>query len=194
MNNSSVSDIINFGANSKLRNNLKYSIKEYIDITTDHIIKYLTNNIIQKSKIKRNYLLNIIKNDDILSDLTTSLMMADWTHDPNKSSQRYWRTKCLLYTISNILLNNKNITYPIDKPIIYNLTPDKEYSCKEQFIVTQKALRLLNSRQRKIVKYKFYRNFSDRQIARKLNLSQTRIQQNLCDIKYRLAPELECLL
>lgn len=192
MNNSSVCDLINFGKNIKTRNKLNSSLDEYNNITKEHINKYLDNKILQKSQIKKSYIKYAINNEDIFADLVTSVMMADWTHDSNRSSQRYWRTKCLLYTITNIIRCNKYKNEELSTFVSYK-TPVLEILHQEQFEISTAAISKLNTRQRKIVKFKYYRNFTDLQIARRLKISQPRVSQILNDIKYELAPTLESI-
>src|SRR4051812_16519242 len=138
MNNSSISDIINFGKNIKIRNNLSSSVDEYLKITKEHINKYLDNQILKKSKIKKSYINYAINNEDVLADMATSIMLADWTHDANRSSQRYWRTKCLIYTITNIIRKNKYRPQEL-KTALSLKTPLSEVLAQEKYDVSTKS-------------------------------------------------------
>lgn len=189
-----MSDITNLIQKSAVKNEIKHSFDEYKTITKEHLYKYLTSNILQQAKIKKNYVRFILSNEEIFNDIVETVILADWTHDTTRSSQRYWRTKCIIYAISNLNRKKDVPSEPLEQDIISYQTPYLEAIRKERAAHIGYAMLSLNKRERQIVKYRFYRQFPEYQIAKKFNISQTRVRQLLSNIRYKLAPKLEDLV
>lgn len=194
MNTTALSDLIPCLCNSDIKNELTMSVTEYRKVTKEHMIKYMSGDILKNCKVKHNFVQHVLSNQDLFTDIVDAVILADWSHDATKSSQRYWRTKCIIYTISHIHRKKKQETQQIDTDFEDNKTPYVEAIRKERHLVINESLLDLNKRERQIIKYKFYRNFPERKIAQRLNISRPRVGQILSNIKYKLAPKLETLV
>lgn len=166
MNNPKLSNIIKFG-NVTCDSNLEGDLEFYRKLSKEYLARHI-NNLYFKVN-------NIIDNEDVLADITTTLMMADWTFDKNKSSKKYWRIKCIVWQLNNIFKQNKHKTLSLLKEPSYNKTPESEYFRQELFQEIVDSMDSLSSRERSIMKDYYLNNLTQTKIAKKYELSQPRI-------------------
>lgn len=194
--NLSISKIIDFAPNTAQHNTLKYSFEQYQNITKEHMHKFLSNKILENNSLTMVNILELIRDQDVFSNLVTAVMMADWSYDPSKSSKKYWRTKCILFTLGKMFRNyehEKNTT-TCTKYLTYNKLPDTDSLFEERITLVDKSINQLDSRKQQIIKLKYFNNKTDKDIAKTLKLTQQRVNTLLSDSKYELATKLNGLV
>ena len=171
MNNTKISEIPKFSChNIQISNSLEGDHQFYLKLVKEYL------NLIDKKYYKVS---SILDNEDILTDLTTTIMMADLNHNPNKSSKRYWRIKCILWQLNNIFINNKHVMLSLYKEPAYNRTPADEFSLKELSLAISHCINSFNEREALIMNDYYFTNITQSTLAKKHGISQVRINQIL---------------
>lgn len=167
---------------TKISNILHFFIKDSITpnpITETHNYYWtLSKKCLKMINDKYFRTIDLIDNDDVLTDLTTALMLADMYYDPSKSSQKYWRTKCVLWQLNNFV-RNKEDHLPLTVEPIYNITPEDELHQYELNYEISESLNSLDERDANIMIDYYYNDLSQTEIAQKNDITQPRVFQIL---------------
>ena len=185
MNNTKISDIINFSRNnSRPPNKLSGDHIFYLNLVKEYLTNYI---YIHNKKLK---IFPLLDNDDILTDLTTAMMLADLYFNSTKSSQKYWRIKCMLWQLGNINLRNKHSMFNTQKDIVYNKTPEDELIQLELHNEILDSIDSIGKREASILNDYYFNNLTQSKIAKKHGISQPRINEILAQNKKYLQEDL----
>lgn len=209
MNNSNICPII-FSNKGGTQNKLDHSLEYYEKETIEHVKKYLPIAIINNRKnLKDTKLKKIIQyiltNEDMLSNITTAIMLADFTHDQSRGSLRYWRTQNCLWTLNKTFYKNKIRPFPISdahtkaesdgeynydraEPSI-DQTPLDDVLEKEEYSILEQKLDSLEKRKKEIIKLYYEDNLSESEIGKMYSISQQRVSKIIIETKKQLANE-----
>ena len=176
MNQTYLSDIIVFGRNTltPIKNNpIKNNLKYYNTIAKEYLNKYIN---------KKYYdIKNIISNDDLMCDLTSALIMADITFDPNKAAKTTWRIKCMVWQLQNAFnknkRNNKTLNNGQINSIEYKIRPEEELERKEMNKKIHKIISSLTKKHGEIITDYYFNNLTQDKISKKHEISQPRVSQ-----------------
>lgn len=184
MNHTNLTDIINISATSKINNKITENYETYQKLTKSCLINM--SRTYNKSYAK--FIYYILKNDDLMHDMTTSFIMADIKFDPNKSSRHHWRSKYLSYAISMAARKNKRKPIYLSFQPRSNITAEDEYLEKELLEILTKSINSLNNQESNIAKDYYFDKLTQNDIAKKYSISQPYVNKI---IKTRIKPLLQ---
>lgn len=207
MNNSNICPIIYSNPNN-VSNKINPSLDFYKKESTNHVLKHLPIAITasRKSgnrKIKK-VISYILKNEDLFSNIMTSIMLADMTHDKSKSSLNYWRSKNCLWTLNRTIYKNKNRPLSLSNDdvedrssrgsiggindtlaVLYE-TPVDEVLMKEEFLLQAKRIEELSEREKGILTAYYDNNLNEKEIGKKFGITQQRVSKIIIGIKKKI--------
>jgi RNA polymerase sigma factor (sigma-70 family) len=163
----------------------KSSIQYYLNLAESLIKKYATNMA---------YI--FLHNEDVISNIATSMMMADWRFD-GRGDRSGYRKSCgrlaLLACITRYQNNRKIPTISMNDAGQENyqfllslvdkkqLQPYQILQNKEQTRDLYKLLDILTERQRQCIIMNYFEGLNNVQIGTKLGITRSAVQQNIAN-------------
>lgn len=189
---------------SGIKNDICDSLEYYEIQAAEHIRKYLPIAIIKNRKDIKDAKLKkiihyILDNDDLFSNMTTAIMIADFTHDSNRGSLRHWRTQNCMWTLNRTFYKNKirpetlnnNISEAFNYAVepSYNQTPFDDILQKEEYTILDEKIDSLEQKEKEILRLYYQDNLTEKEIGKIYSITQQRVSKILIQAKRRLHNE-----
>lgn len=187
MNNTNICPLL-YSNKSQVSNKLTKTLGEYYKETQEHIMHYLPvalKNKKNSNKKVKNIIHYILSNDDLLSNMTTAIMLADHTHDKTRGSLRYWRTKNCIWTLNKSTYKNKIRLQNLGE-LQYTEPPIDNIIEKEEERILAARIDALEKREKEIYKLYFQDNLTAKKIGIIFSISQQRVNEILQSVKKKL--------